>query len=72
MAHMTAMNENSTHPYSLAVTPSVRKPGTFDWAIRKNGALLERSDRAHRTEDDARRSGDKAIERLISPGPRDR
>lgn len=60
------MNSGTTHPYTIEVKASERRPGTFDWALRKHGKLLERSDREHRTEEDARKAGEKAIERQFA------
>lgn len=59
------MTTDRFYPYSLDVKESERKPGIYGWAIRRNGKLLERSDRAHRSEADARKDGEKAIERLF-------
>lgn len=63
---MRPMNDNQTHPYQLEVQASERKPGTFEWTIRKNGKLSERSDRSHRSEEDARKDGQKAVERRFA------
>lgn len=57
------MNADKTYPYALEVKASERKPGTFEWTIRRHGKLIQRSDRVHRSEDDARKDGEKAIER---------
>ena len=58
------MSDNASHPYSLEVFASVRNPGSFEWAIRRSGKLVQRSDRFFRTEQDARKQGSKEIERL--------
>ena len=58
-------NENPTHPYSLEVTPSPKGDGSFGWAIRKSGKLLERSDRLLRSEQDVLKNGREAVERLL-------
>jgi hypothetical protein len=60
------MTIENTHPYTLEVKPSDRKPGTFEWTIRRHGKLIQRSDRLHRSEQDARKDGEKAIEREFS------
>jgi len=60
------MNENPTYPYTLEVLPSKKRAGMFEWAIRKHGTLIQRSDRLHRSEADARKDGEKAIERQFS------
>ena len=57
--------ENPTHPYTLEITPSPKGDGSLGWAIRKNGKLLERSDRVFRTEQDALKNGGEAVERLL-------
>ena len=63
--HTPAMSESRTHPYVLGVQPA-SKPGTFQWAIRKHGKLAQRSDKTFRSEDDARKDGEKAVERQFS------
>lgn len=60
------MNDNQTHPYTLEVKASERKPGTFEWTIRRHGKLIQRSDRPQRSEEDARKDGEKALERQFS------
>lgn len=54
---------NDTHPYTLDVIPNPRMAGYFDWVIRKNGKLIQRSDRVQRSEAEARKAGEKEIER---------
>ncbi len=56
-------SENPTHPYTLEITPSPKGDGSVGWAIRKNGKMLERSDRMYRSEQDALKSGQDALER---------
>jgi hypothetical protein len=56
---------NPTHPYTLEITPSPKGDGSLGWAIRKNGTLLERSDRVFRSEQDALKNGREAVERLL-------
>jgi hypothetical protein len=53
-------------PYTLEVMASERKPGQFEWTIRRQGTLIQRSDRIHRSEADAQKDGEKAIERQFS------
>jgi uncharacterized protein (DUF2249 family) len=55
-----------TPPYTLEVVASERKPGQFEWKIRRQGTLIQRSDRLHRSEADAKKDGEKAIERQFS------
>ena len=56
----------ATYPYTLDVKPSERTAGAFEWAIRKHGKLVQRSDRMHRSEAESRKDGEKAVERLLS------
>lgn len=56
------MNQNPMHPYELDVQPGP-KPGTFQWTIRKGGKLLQRSDKTHRSADDARKNGEREVEK---------
>ena len=62
-SYISWMHDNSMYPYELEVQPSVRTPGAFDWAIRRHGKLIQRSDRVQRSEDAARKDGLKAVER---------
>lgn len=56
---------NPTHPYTLELSPSPKGDGSFGWAIRKNGKLLERSDRTYRSEQEATKKGEEALERTL-------
>ncbi len=56
---------NPTHPYTLETTPSPKGDGSVGWAIRKHGKLLERSDRTYRSEREALKSGEEAVERAL-------
>jgi hypothetical protein len=58
--------KNAHHPYSLEVAPSERNPALYGWSIRRHGKLVQRSDRSHRSEEEARKDGEKAIERQFS------
>ena len=60
------MSTDSMHPYSLDVKASDRTPGLFEWSIRRNGKLIQRSDRFQRSEEGARKDGEKAIERQFA------
>ena len=63
-SHIPGMSgDNETYPYTLAISPSERTPGHFDWAIRKHGKLVERSDRSYPSERSAQESGQAALER---------
>ncbi|WP_082552682.1 hypothetical protein [Methylobacterium sp. Leaf456] len=60
------MTNSATHPYSLEILSPKKEGGSFQWAIRKNGKLAQRSDRDLRTEDKARENGMAQIEKLLS------
>ena len=63
-SHIPGMSDdNGTYPYTLTISPSERTPGHFDWAIRKHGKLVERSDRSYPSERSAQESGQAALER---------
>jgi hypothetical protein len=57
------MTNISTFPYTLEVQPSDRPSGTYEWTIRRHGKLVQRSDRPHHSEADARKNGEREIER---------
>jgi hypothetical protein len=59
------MNDNPHHPYTLEVSACERPAGHWAWAIRRQGRLLERSDRPHHSESSARKKGEEALERQI-------
>ena len=61
----TGMNDNATYPYTLTISPNGRLAGHFDWAIRRHGTLVERSDRPHPSERSARENGQAALERQL-------
>jgi hypothetical protein len=69
---MRWMSNKETHPYTLEVMPSKTKPGQFEWAIRHNGKLLQRSDRLLGSEKAARKSGMAEIERKLQGGDESR
>ena len=58
-------DDNATYPYTLIISPSERTAGQFDWAIRRHGKLVERSDRLYPSERSARESGQAALERQL-------
>ncbi|GJD57552.1 MULTISPECIES: hypothetical protein [Methylobacterium] len=57
--------QSDTYPFSLDVEPVGESGSLFQWSIRKNGKLHQRSDRKHPTEAKARAHGEAEIERLI-------
>ena len=61
--HHPGMNNNATHPYTLEIQPCSKPAGHFEWAIRRHGKPIERSDRPHLTERSARERGEGALER---------
>ncbi len=66
LCHKPAMStENPTHPYTLEIAPSPKGDGSFGWAIRLHGKMLERSDRVYRSEQDALKNGHEALERAL-------
>lgn len=58
--------QTSIHPYSLEIQPPKIAGGSYHWSIRKNGKLVQRSDRNHPTEAKARETGLAEIEKLLS------
>ncbi len=64
------MVENPTHPYTLDVWQA--PGGHFQWAVRDRGKLVQRSDRSHPSEVEARRKGEAAIESLFVKTRNDR
>ena len=63
------MSMNQTHPYTLELSPSPKGDGSVGWAIRKHGKMLERSDRMYRTQQEALKNGQEAVERALSGVP---
>ena len=66
--HSAPMSDAVPHPYSIDVSPLAKPEGHFQWAIRRSGKLIERSDRAHRSAAKAHESALEAIERAMKPG----
>lgn len=62
------MSNDVPHPYSVTVEPLAKPAGHFGWALRKNGKLAERSDRAFTSEDKAFSNAMNALERDQKPG----
>ena len=61
----SGMHDNATSPYTLTILPCERLAGHFEWAIRRHGKLVERSDRHYRSEQLAQESGQAALERQL-------
>jgi hypothetical protein len=68
---MNGMSETTTYPYTLDIIPPKAEGASYQWAIRKNGKLVQRSDRSLSTEAKAREHGLAEIEKLLS-GANDR
>ena len=60
--------QTNTYPYTLDVERNPRSEGAWQWAIRKHGQLIQRSDRALASEAKARAQGMETIEKLIHGG----
>lgn len=60
------MSDNDTHPYTLEILPPKADGGSYQWAIRKHGKMMQRSDRNYHSEDKAREAGMAQIEKLLS------
>ena len=58
-------DNNATYPYTLTILPIERLTGHFEWAIRRHGKLVERSDRPYPSERSAQESGQAALERQL-------
>jgi hypothetical protein len=56
---------NPFHPFTLEIQPA-KKPGAFQWTLRKNGKLAQRSDRLFSSEELALKDGTKAVEQNLS------
>ena len=59
-----------THPYSLEVTSIPKAEGHWQWSIRKNDKLYQRSDRKHASEARAMEDGMATIQKLLTGGDR--
>jgi len=58
--------DSKIHPYSLEILPPKADGASYQWAIRKNGKLAQRSDRSLHSEAKARENGMAQIEKLLS------
>lgn len=57
---------SNIHPYTLEIIPPKSEGASYQWAIRKNGKMAQRSDRSLPSEAKARESGLSQIEKLLS------
>jgi hypothetical protein len=62
------MSHESAYPYTLDIQPCDRPVGHFRWIIRERGKLLQRSDRAHHSEEAALKSGRSELARIAAAG----
>lgn len=60
------MSETATYPYTFEIIPPKSEGGSYQWAIRKNGKLMQRSDRSLSSEAKAREHALAEIEKLLS------
>ena len=60
--------QTNTYPYTLEVERNPKSEGAWQWAIRKHGKLIQRSDRALISEAKARAQGLEVVEKLIHGG----
>ncbi|GEP07928.1 hypothetical protein [Methylobacterium oxalidis] len=56
----------NTHPYTLEILPPKAEGASYQWAIRRSGKLIQRSDRTLTSEAKAYESGLADIEKLLS------
>ncbi|MDR7040522.1 hypothetical protein J2X36_005305 [Methylobacterium sp. BE186] len=54
------------HPYSLEILPPKAEGASYQWAIRRSGKLVQRSDRSLPNEAKAHENGMAQIEKLLS------
>ncbi|MER2267453.1 hypothetical protein [Methylobacterium oxalidis] len=54
------------HPYTLEILPPTADDASYQWAIRRSGKLLQRSDRTLTSEAKAYESGMAQVEKLLS------
>ncbi len=66
--HIRCMSDDNTatYPYTLEIQPPKAPGSPYQWAIRRKGKLIQRSDRNHPTEAKARENGMAQIELLLS------
>ena len=60
------MNETSIHPYTIEILPPKAEGGSYQWALRKNGKLVQRSDRSLPSEAKAHENALATVEKLLS------
>ena len=60
------MSESATYPYSLEIISPKTQGGSYQWAIRMHGKLVQRSDRNFPSEAKARAHAMEQVEKLLS------
>jgi hypothetical protein len=59
------MSDQAPYPYILEIISAKKPAGHFQFAIRKHGKMLQRSDRAYPTEEEAHKRGLAEIEKQL-------
>lgn len=65
LPYIGVMADNTSTPFTIEISPITKPAGQYQWAIRRNGKLIERSDRPHPTEAKAEASALAAVERSM-------
>lgn len=60
-----ASTASSVHPYSVEVVPCDRNAAMFTWLLKRDGRLVQRAHRSHRTRDAALQEGEREAVRQI-------
>lgn len=63
------MSDDVPQPFSVEIHKLDKPAGSFGWMLRKDGKLMERSDRPHTSQDRARESVMKALNGYLNPKP---
>ena len=63
-------DDSNIHPYSLEILPPKAEGKSYQWAIRKNGKLVQRSDRDLSSAAKAHENGMAQIEKLLAGSDR--
>ena len=59
-------DQTNIHPYTLEILPPKVEGKSYQWALRKNGKLVQRSDRSLPSAEKARENGLAQVEKLLS------
>lgn len=60
------IDQTNIHPYTLEVIPPKTEGKSFQWALRKHGKLVQRSDRELSSADKAWENGLAQVEKLLA------